>query len=91
MWRRGYVGAAVPGHWEGTARLRLGQSSLLLLPLTGRVLEPWNGVWGRDHLLVTPLGQLPITPPCWFPFTSLCQLWEEGAGSSQQQWQPWDQ
>lgn len=60
-----------------------GQSSLLLFPLTGRVSEPSDGVWGRGRIPVTPLCRLPITPPCW--------LWEEGAESCRQWWQPWDQ
>ena len=76
-------GCCRPGALGGHGRLRPGQSSLLLLPLAGRVLKPWDRVWGRDRISVTLLCQLPITP--------LCRLWQEGAESSWQQWQPRDQ
>lgn len=73
-------GCCRPGALGGHGRLRPGQSSLLLVPLAGRVSEPRDGVWGRDRIPVTPLCQLPITP--------LCHLWEEGAESSWQWWHP---
>lgn len=54
-----------PGALGGHGKLWLGQFSLLLLLLVGRVLEPQDGVWDRDCTPVTSLCQLPITPLCW--------------------------
>jgi len=72
-----------PGALGGHGGLRPGQSGSLLLPLAGRVSELQDGVQDRDRI--------PVTPPCLLPITPLCRLWEEGAESSWQWWQPRDQ